>query len=204
MGDASQEAVLKHADIENARIIVIVISDPSATRRITELARRLNPKIYIIVRTRYFQEMEHLYELGADEVIPEEFETSVEIFARVLWKYLVPKDEIEKYVAEIRQEGYEIFRSPSKESLSLSDLKVRLSDVEINTFRVGKRSSVVGKTLEEIELRKKYGITLLAILRNTETLPNPDGSTKLMEDDIVIALGTPDKLAELSSLFYER
>jgi CPA2 family monovalent cation:H+ antiporter-2 len=76
-GDATHEAVFQHADIKDARIVVIAISDPAATRRITEIARRLNPKIHIIVRTHYLQEMEPLYELGADDVIPEEWlETS--------------------------------------------------------------------------------------------------------------------------------
>jgi len=55
-----------------------------STRRITGITRRLNPKVHLIVRTRYLQEIEPLYELGANEVIPEEFETSVEIFTRVL------------------------------------------------------------------------------------------------------------------------
>ena len=52
--------------------------------------------------------MKPLSALGADEVIPEEFETSVEIFTRVLTKYLVPRENIEKLVAEIRADGYEI------------------------------------------------------------------------------------------------
>ena len=67
-------------------------------------------------------------ELGADEVISEDFETSVEIFARVLNKYLVTRDEIEKFISEIRSEGYEIFRGLSKEPVSLSRLKLHLSD----------------------------------------------------------------------------
>jgi CPA2 family monovalent cation:H+ antiporter-2 len=76
-------------------VLVAVISDPAATRRIIEIARRLNPTLCIIARTRFVQEMKHLYELGANEVIPEEFETSVEIFTRVLVKYLISADEIE-------------------------------------------------------------------------------------------------------------
>jgi CPA2 family monovalent cation:H+ antiporter-2 len=81
-GDATHESVFQHADIKDARIVVIAISDPAATRRITAISRRLNPKVHIIVRTRYLQEVKPLYELGADDVIPEEFETSVEIFTR--------------------------------------------------------------------------------------------------------------------------
>jgi len=85
-GDSTQEAVLQHANIKDARIVVAAINDPTATRRITEIIRRLNPEVHLIVRTRYLQELKPLYELGADEVIPEEFETSVEIFTRVLEK----------------------------------------------------------------------------------------------------------------------
>jgi monovalent cation:H+ antiporter-2, CPA2 family len=109
-GDAVQEAVLEHAGIKEARAIVIVISDPTATRRITAIARKLRPEIYIIARTRYLHELKPLYDLGADEVIPEEFETSVEIFARVLRKYRIPGDEIEQLVATMRADGYKMFR----------------------------------------------------------------------------------------------
>src|SRR5690606_5304835 len=72
-GDATQEAVLRHLHLKDARILVIVINDPAAARRITELARKINPGIHIIVRTRFLREMEPLYQLGANEVIPEEF-----------------------------------------------------------------------------------------------------------------------------------
>ncbi len=112
-GDASQESVLQHANIKNANTVVIAINDPAAARRITALARRINPEIYIIVRTRYIIEMEMLYRLGADEVIPEEYETSVEIFTRVLSKYEIPREEIDRFVAEIRASGYQMFRGPS-------------------------------------------------------------------------------------------
>jgi CPA2 family monovalent cation:H+ antiporter-2 len=83
-GDATNESLLKNANIKEAKILVVAISDPTATNRITQMARQLNPTIYIIVRTRFLQEIKQLYTLGADEVIPEEFETSVEIFTRVL------------------------------------------------------------------------------------------------------------------------
>jgi CPA2 family monovalent cation:H+ antiporter-2 len=107
-GDATHEAVLHRAAVKDARVAVVAISDPTATRRIVELVRKVSPRIYVIVRTRFIQEVKRLRGLGADEVIPEEFETSVEIFARVLEKYLVPKDEIDKYIDEIRAEDYDV------------------------------------------------------------------------------------------------
>jgi CPA2 family monovalent cation:H+ antiporter-2 len=68
-------------------MLVVAISDPASTRRIVQVARRGNPRLHILVRTRYAAEVEDLLKLGANEVIPEEFETSIEIFAKVLHHY---------------------------------------------------------------------------------------------------------------------
>jgi CPA2 family monovalent cation:H+ antiporter-2 len=201
-GDATHDAVFQHANIKDARIVVVAINDPTATRRITEIARRLNPKLYLIVRTRYLQEMKPLHELGADEVIPEEFETSVEIFIRVLTKYLVPRDDIERFVAEVRSDGYEMFRSLAKEPASFSDLTLHLPGVEISTLRVGESAPLVGKSLAEIELRKRCGVTILAIRRDSEMLSNPYGNTILYANDVLFILGPPDKIALVTGLFH--
>jgi len=201
-GDSTQEVVLKHANIKDARIVVTAINDPASTRRVTEVVRRLNPKVHLIVRSRYLQEMKPLYELGANEVIPEEFETSVEIFTRVLAKYLIPKDTIEGLVAEIRSDGYEMFRSLYSKPLSVSDLKFQLPDIEISTLRVTEQSLFVNKSLEQIELRKKYGVTVLAIRRDSEILFNPDVNIPFYAGDLLFVLGPPDKVAGVAGLFH--
>ncbi len=200
-GDATNESLLKNANIQEARILVIAISDPTATNRITQMARQLNPTIYIIVRTRFLQELKPLYTLGADAVIPEEFETSVEIFTRVLMKYLVPRDEINKFISEVRSDSYEMFRSASFESSSLQEFDFHLPNDKIITARVGKKSSFVNKSLSEIKLREVHGVTLLAIQRNLKILSNPGGDTKIHVNDILVFLGEPGKVAALMNVF---
>ncbi|MFC1730709.1 cation:proton antiporter [candidate division KSB1 bacterium] len=199
-GDSTQEVVLQHANIKDARIVVIAINDPASTRRITTIIRRLNPKVHLIVRSRLLQEMKPLYELGASEVIPEEFETSVEIFTRVLVKYLIPRDEIEALVAEIRSDGYEMFRSLSKESSSFSDLHLQLPDVEISTLKIVEKSPFVGKSLAEIGLRMKYGVTVLAIRRDSLIQSNLDVNVPFSVNDELFVLGPPNKVAEVAGL----
>lgn len=109
-GDSTHPEVLEHAGIKNAKILVIAVSDRFSLEATVALARRLNPALHIIARTRYVQEVPILYKLGAHEIVPEEFETSIEIFSRVLQKYEVPEDVIEKSVREVRKGGYEILR----------------------------------------------------------------------------------------------
>ena len=200
-GDASHDAVLKHAGIDGARVMVVAISDPAATRRITAAARTANPALHIITRTRFFQEIQPLRDLGANEVIPEEFETSVEIFTRVLDKYFLPKDEIDRVVSEARADGYEMFRSVSHEPVPLCNLELYLPDIEVTTRRVGPTSPLVGKSLAAAELRTRYGITLLAIRRGGEVLANPSGETGILAGDILILVGAPASLAAVAHLF---
>ena len=200
-GDATQDAILQHANIREARIVVVAINDPTATRSITEIVRRLNPKVHLIVRTRYLQEMEPLHELGADEVIPEEFETSVEIFTRVLAKYLIPRDEIERFVAGVRADGYEMFRSLSKISASFSDLKHQLHNVDICSFRISEGSLLIGKTLGQINLRRHLGVSVVGIRRCSQILPNPGADMLLQCKDILFVLGSSENISKFISTF---
>jgi CPA2 family monovalent cation:H+ antiporter-2 len=197
-GDATHEAVLEHVGIEGARVMVVVISDPTATRRITAVAKRLNPKIHIIARTRFFAESTPLHDLGANEVIAEEYETSLEIFARVLAKYLVPKTEIDRLTAETRKGGYQMLRKPAPAPASLADLKLNFPDMEISSIQVHQKAPVAGRSLAELQLRAKYGVTLLAIKRGAEILANPDDQTQILENDILILLGSPADLVPVA------
>jgi CPA2 family monovalent cation:H+ antiporter-2 len=197
-GDATSEAVLEYAGIKEARVLVVAISDPAATRRTAAAARSLNPKLHIIARTRFFQEIDPLRKLGASEVISEEYETSVEIFARVLAKYLVPKEEIDLFTAETRRAGYQMLRQPAQESATLADLKRTFPDMEISSIRVSKKAPIVEKSLAELQLRTKYGVTLLAIRRGPQILANPDGQTRILGDDILVLLGSPGNLLSVA------
>ncbi|MBE0642962.1 MAG: cation:proton antiporter [Bacteroidetes bacterium] len=109
-GDATQDGVLLHAGLREARVVVIAISDPAATGRITERVRHLRPNAHIITRTRFTSEVPRLYALGANEVIPEEFETAVEIFARTLRSLGIDEEEIRSQVARLRKDGYALLR----------------------------------------------------------------------------------------------
>jgi len=200
-GDATQTEVLLHSNLKDARVVVIAISDPAATVRITDLIRRINPNVHIIVRTRYIQEIQSLYQVGANDVIPEEFETSVEIFALVLKKYLVPKVDIENFISEVRSDGYEMLRSLSKRSPNFQDIKLHHHDAEIVNVRVEERSWVAGKTLAQIDLRSKYGVSLLLIQRGVETIVNPGGDDLLKADDQAVLLGSPDILGDIDKIF---
>jgi CPA2 family monovalent cation:H+ antiporter-2 len=200
-GDASRKIILERTGVPHARVVVIAISDPVASRSITQIIRDLSQEPYIITRTRFIQEVKPLYDLGANDVIPEEFETSVEIFTRVLRKYLIPHDDIEQFITEVRSDNYEMLRTLSPSGTCLIDLKLHVPNLEIETFRIRESSPIADKTLAELDLRKKYGVTLLVIQRGSETLTNPAGDTRLMVGDVLVLLGSSDNLTSAVKLF---
>lgn len=200
-GDASRQEILEHAHIGKARILVVAISDAAASRRIVAQARSMNNTIHIIVRTRYIIEMEPLYALGANEVIPEEFETSIEIFSRVLRNYLVPHDQIEQCIGEIRKDSYQMFRSMSKRNIHAVGISSYLAGVELMTCRVQSGSDADGSVLRDGLVRGKSGATILAIKRGDEVFANPDPVWELRSDDVVVLLGKPQQLSVASTLF---
>ena len=188
-GDGTRPEILQQVSIEKARVLVIAISDPAATARLVSQARRLRADLYIIVRTRYVAEIDHLYRLGANQVIPEEFETSVEIFARVLQEYHVPRNVISLQVDLIRKEHYGTLRGIQLQGKQLDALSQFLVGTTSDIFSIVERSPAAGKSLEEINLPSRSGVSVIAVVREGQSYHNVGNDFKLAVGDMLILLG---------------
>jgi CPA2 family monovalent cation:H+ antiporter-2 len=198
-GDATHEAVLNHVNIRQARTLVIVINDAAASRRITTVARHLNHRLQIVVRTRFREEIKPLMDLGANEVVPEEFEASVEIFSRILSRYLLPEAEIQRFVEEIRSDGYAMFRNLSKHATSCPNIGACMPDMDLRSLRVHGSSPLAGKTIGEAKLGK-FGVTVLAVRRDAEIFSIPPAEFDLQPEDILFIVGPPEKMMDLEKV----
>ena len=202
-GDATFDAVLEHAGVRNARVLIIGIADTTATGKIVETSKKLNPNVCIIAKVRDLQEMKRLNGLGADEIIPEEYETSVEIFVRLLEKYLVPREDIEKLVNDVRANGYRMLRKLSVNTGIDSGFNIKdgLPGVDIQVLKVGRGSNFDGKTLADLNFRKKHGVTVLSVRRGSDLIYTPEGNFLLQAKDACILLGKPDDLSSIRKFF---
>ena len=202
-GDATRREVLRHAHIEEANALVLAMSDPPAARRAVILAREMNENLYIVVRTRYTAEITELLKLGANEVIPEEFETSIEIFSRVLQRYGVARTIIENQIEEIRRQGYEMLRSPSlPEETNISNLNNALHAAATENIKIRQNSPVIGKSLAEVNLRGETGVTVIAVIQDGETKVNPGADHILQENDTLILLGESEKIESVNKILH--
>jgi len=200
-GDASQAAVLDHINVSSARILAVVISDPAAIGRIVATARAINPGLHIVVRTRFVSEIEALLQMGAQEVVAEEYETSVEMFIRVLSTYLVPKGDIERFVREIRAEGYGMLRRPMLNMADACDLGGTCSSFGATVLTVALGAFVDGKSLVQADLRREHGLTVVAVQRGEETHINPSPDWSIRAGDRVHVFGEQSVISDKARLF---
>ena len=76
--------------------------------------------------------------------------------------------------------------------------------VSVEWLRVPLKSSVSGKTLGELNLRKRLGVSAIAIVSGEKTVPNPSASFRLKDDDLLIVLGSAKGMDRLRKLLSTR
>ena len=181
-GNASNENVLKQLRVTSARCIVISASTYEGTLNTIDAARRLNPDIHIIVRTKYLKNIEEVIEAGADEVIPKEFETSILMFTRIMDYYNKDMDEIADAVNDLRSDNYDAFRSVSSEDVS-AYLSNSFTEVELDSLRVYNDAHISDFPFE------KNNLTVTSVIRDNSTIIYIDEKFQFLEDDIILFTG---------------
>ncbi|MBI2615448.1 MAG: cation:proton antiporter [Gemmatimonadetes bacterium] len=200
-GDGARHDVLERVGIGRARVIVFAISAPAVERRGVAVARQLNPNIRIVVRTRYVAAMDDLSRAGADEVVPEEFETSLAIFARVLRLYGIPSNTIEREVAAVRGEHYGVLRGLALPGLKLDALKHLGVHAALDTVEVEDGARAVGENPTTLDLRRETGATLIAVVRDGKAFYTPDPEFRFRAGDSVVLVGQGEALARACGMF---
>ena len=198
-GDVTHEHVQEHLGVARARVVVVAISDPAATLRAVVTIRRLNPKTCILVRSRYVYEHKNLYQAGATEVISQEQETSMEVLAHVLARFLVPLTDIEKLIQELRRGTHAMLRPHSLTTAAWSAMHVGLPDTELATVPVESDlpASLAGKRWREADEQQRFGLSLLAIRRNGLMLDELTDDTVIELHDMLYVFGKPAQVEHL-------
>jgi len=222
-GDATRDSILEYAGLMKARTIVISIPDMEAIKAIICTARRMNPRINIITRSRFISETEELYRLGADEVIVDEREAAIQIFRRILANEQVPQQDLDQYVKQVRNDLYDQYidakmvlhaqeteRSGWFDAIRLKaksiDDKTAANRSSVEQIHVCKNCEVAGKRLSDIHLRANYGVSVIAVRRGEEggdAVVAPDGNTVLEEGDTAVVIGERAAITEILPLFTE-
>jgi CPA2 family monovalent cation:H+ antiporter-2 len=188
-GDVSRPEGLQDCGVDRASVVVLAISDPAATRFAVHQARVSNARVYIIARTRLVAEVSELYRLGADEVIPEEFETSIAIVARVLRRFHVPGNIVRIQERALREEGYSFLRGGDMTGSLMTSVTRMIAGATTDTYYLEADSHAVGRTLAELDLRGRTRALVIAVVRDEKHTLGPEPDFIFRAGDILVLVG---------------
>jgi CPA2 family monovalent cation:H+ antiporter-2 len=189
-GDASSVEILRRASVEAARVMVIAISDRFLTKSCLQNAKAINPKLHVIVRTKYLADIEELLALGADDVIPEEFETSIQIFSRVLKMFHIPNSIVLAQGNIIRNKSYGVFRDVRYTQEAFDQIGHILAQGTIETYFIGPGNPIIGKSIRDVNLKAESGAMIINIIRKNQTITNPPSEFVFEAEDQLILFGS--------------
>jgi len=198
-GDANNIPVLEKAYIETANMVVLSIGNVISAMSIIDKIRELNKNIYIIARTKHIEDVELLYNNGANQVLPEKLEVAIDMFSRILKWRLYPQKEIYNVMNKMR--SMKLGKMFEKDILNQSSIIDEMPNAHIFAFTVEPKSFAIGKTVYSLELRKNTGSTLLAIKKKNGEILNPNILNIIEQEDIVYLLGSTTQLDLASRLF---
>ncbi len=190
VGDIGSPLIQRQAGVPRAKVLVLALSDPTATRHACRVARTLSSDVFIVVRTRYVDEIDQLYAAGANQVIPEEFETSIEIFTSVLRELHVPTNVIQAQITLLRQERYSLLRGRRLQGAILEQLPTILLERTTDTFLLLQESPAVGRTPAEVGLGVEGEARLVAVVRGGRPLTSLADDFRLRVGDTLVMTGT--------------
>ncbi len=195
VGDATRLSILERAGFMTARALVVAVADQHSVRRTVAQAHAARPDLYILARTRYVAELEPLRRLGARSVIPEEFETSIEIFSHVLKEFGIPDNVIGQQVTLVRAGQYAMLRGLAIDAAARAEWIRMLELAVTQTHMLLPDSPAAGRTIREVDLRARTGVTIVAVTRNGQPTPNPPPELALQAGDVLVLVGTHRQLA---------
>ena len=174
-GDATDDAVLSLANIEEAKSLIVATADASTNLFIVLSARELNENVFIISRSDNSLLERKLIRAGAD---------------RTLNPYSAGGQKMANIAID-----------PQIMDFIDSNLGTKDGDfLKIEQFELSEENDWHGKTLKELDIRQKSGVTIIGIIRDNDTNLNPFGEFELKSKDQLVAIGTKDQLMKFNDL----
>jgi len=207
-GDATKRKLLEEADIKTAKVITFAISDALVIDHAVATARFMNSKVMIIARTKYVTEIDRLYELGADTVFAEEYETSIEILAKVMAAYGYGKEAINHELSILHSKRYAMIRDKSTAEENTADgnrisdkiNREMYSEIDIHRFVVTGKCRGMGRSIAELGVRTNSGATIISVVREEQHIPNPQADFLLKTGDTVVLMGSNEQIEKAVEL----
>jgi len=193
-GDGAQPEILELVGLEHCSVLVITFADPQVSLGIIKAVRELRRNLPVLVRTQDDSRLDELQKAGATEVVPETLEASLMLASHLLLLLKLPVSRVLRTIGDIRNNRYamlqQLFRTDEPKHLHETGLQKE----ELHAVVLPPGAHAVGKTVAEMDLRKRADATITGIRRDGILGEQPEPDTELREGDVVVLYGTQEAL----------
>ena len=200
-GDGTRHAVLESVAAARSRIIVYAVSSPVDERRGAAAAHEVAPAARVVVRTRYVRSIDDLMRQGATDVVVEEFEASLELFARALRSFEIPAARIAHELDAVRSEHYALLRGAAAPDLKLDTLKHLGIHEALELVEVEEGAAAAGESARTLDLRRRTGAIQVAVVRRGTPIYRRDDAFRYQVGDTAVLVGDREALDAAAVLF---
>jgi monovalent cation:H+ antiporter-2, CPA2 family len=200
-GNASSLYVLEKAGVGAAKCMAIALPDPASSRLALKRALEIAPELDIVVRACKPKEIDLLYQLGAKEVVQPELEASLELSAHVLNVNGMGMALVQQLVQTTRNSRYAGMGADRSIAAISREVKAATSEMNNKWYALPESSPLLGMSLEETDLRRWTGATLVAIRRvGGVEIDYPGNDETLEQGDRVLVVGSDSELVAFNEL----
>ncbi|CAN5860545.1 cation:proton antiporter [soil metagenome] len=199
-GDASQVLVLEAAALAEAHLLLITAPTSDVTNAIVNHVQQLSPHLHIVARAEGIDQMEWLHKMGVHEVVQPEFEAGLEITRQALLHLNVPPADIEHFADAVREELYAPLYQAHSNYQTIQQLQTAKRMLQLTWVTLPTTSTIVGRTIKELEIRRRTGASVVAVVQPAGLLPNPASDHRFEAGDNVGVLGDPQQVAAFQTL----
>ena len=199
-GDASHAVVLQAAAIERAHLALITTPTIKITQMVAQQIRALNADLHIVARAEAIEQLEALHAVGVYEVVQPEFEAGLEIARQALLHLDIPALEVQRYTDAVRHDLYAPIYQLHADYDAVHALEHARRLLEFSWVTLAVNSPLADRTLNEAKIRSQTGATVVAIMRPSGLMINPDPAEKLCAGDVLAVLGNHAAIARFTAL----
>ncbi len=194
-GTSRQTELLKAANIDKARLVVIAFGDDKQSMEVIQRVRFLAPNVQILVRTRNDDNLEQLKTAGANEVVPESLEGSLMLVSQVLSLTGVPFSRIIRRVQKERREHYSHLHGFYQgENTDLGPNAIDRIEFA-HAVLLTENADAIGRTLGSLNLAKRH-VSVIALRRDEQEIENPSDDVILQAQDTLVLRGKPHRVEQ--------
>ena len=195
--DAARRTILARLGVRDARMVVVAINEPIATREIVKLVRSLAPRVSILARTHFALDVDALAQAGATRVVVEELESTLELVGTMLRQFGVPDESVARFTEELREEGNAFLRTPETiRDPWLGELLEGIAAEWVEVPASFRREA----TLAELAVREQTGASVVAVQRGGSANVSPAAGFAVRAGDRLLTVGGPAAIERLHRL----